>query len=360
MELPSYKVHPTVRVFYTLIIAAIGGYIGDHLRIPLGWLLGAMVAVILSNIASIDLSVPKPIRTIALAVLGLMLGSAFTPETLARVNQWLLTISGMSVYLVLVTPLGVYYYTKVLKMDRVTATFAAVPGGLAAMVMLGISLGGDPRQMALAHTARLTTILVVIPTLTQWISGVEIDTTQFLLRQSAQALSTTDVMILTGCAILGPLLAKPLNMPSPVLFGALVASAAVHMAGITEARPPAELVNLVQIVIGAFIGTSFTKLDYRMVVRITFFSTLLTLFMIALAALFAYGLVQITEFKYAALLLALTPGGIAEMGIIAFLMNIDPVFVAAHHTIRVSMVYLVVPFLSRKWLGDIKPKQSRK
>ena len=348
--------HPTLRVFYTLIIATIGGYIGDLLRIPLGWLLGALVAVILSNIASIDVSVPKSIRTIALAVLGLMLGSAFTPETLARVNQWLLTITGMSVYLAIVTPLGVYYYSKVLRMDRVTATFAAVPGGLAAMVMLGISLGGDPRKMALAHTARLTTILIVIPTLTEWISGVEIDTTQLLVRQSAQALANSDIVILICCAIFGPLLARPLNLPSPVLFGALVASAAVHMTGLTEARPPAQLVNLVQIVIGAFIGTSFTNLDYRLVLRITGFSTLLTLLMIALAALFAYGLVQITEFEFPALFLALTPGGIAEMGIIAFLMNIDPVFVAAHHTVRVAMVYLVVPVLSRKWLGDIKPK----
>lgn len=349
---------PVLKVVYSLLIAAVGGYIGDLLNIPLGWLLGALVAVIISTVAKVEVSIPTYIRNIALALLGLILGSAFTPETLSRFQQWVITLSGMAIYLAVVTPLGIYYYMKVLKLNRVTATFAAVPGGLSAMVMLGWSLGGDPRAMALAHTARLTTILIFVPILTEWISGVKIDTGQFLLNQSIHTLSIIDVLIFACCAILGPLIAKPLKLPSPVLFGALVASAITHISGITEARPPPELVNLVQIVVGAFIGTAFAKSEYRVVVRISCYSTLLTLLMIAVAAVFAYGLVQITEFEYPALLLALTPGGIAEMGIIAYLMNIDPVFVAAHHTFRVSIVYLVVPVVTRKWLGDIKPKEA--
>jgi len=352
-------VSPIIKVVYSLLIASAGGYVGNFLNIPLGWMLGALVAVIISNAAKVEVSVPEHLRTVTLALLGVILGSAFSPETLSRFHQWFITLSGVAIYLVLITPMGIYYYTKVLKFNRVTATFAAVPGGLGAMVMLGWSLGGDPRSMALAHTARLTTILVVIPTLTEWVSGIKIDTGQFLQDQSGQTLSIFDFAIFAACAILGPLIAKPLKLPSPVLFGSLAASAIAHVSGVTEARLPAELVNLVQIVVGAFIGTAFGKSDYRMVIRIFGYSTLLTIVMIAIAALFAYGLQQVTEFEFPALLLALTPGGIAEMGIVALLMNIDPVFVAAHHTFRVAIVYLVIPFLTRKWFGDSKSGEER-
>lgn len=345
---------PILKVLYSLLIASVGGFIGDFLNIPLGWLLGALVAVIISNAAKVEVSIPTHLRNISLALLGILLGSAFTPETLSRFHQWMISMSGVAIYLVLITPLGIYYYSKILKFNRVTATFAAVPGGLGAMVMLGWSLGGDPRLMALAHTARLTTILIVIPTLAEWVSGVDIAARQSLQNQSHHALSIIDIVVFACCATLGPLIAKLFKLPSPVLFGALLASAIAHVSGITEARLPPELVNLVQIVVGAFIGTAFGKSDYRVVLRIFFYSTMLTFLMIAIAALFAYGLQQITEFEFPALLLALTPGGIAEMGIIALLMNIDPVFVAAHHTFRVAIVYLVIPVVTRKWLGESK------
>ena len=50
-----------------------------------------------------------------------------------------------------------------------------------------------------------------------------------------------------------------------------------------------------------------------------------------------------------ALVLALGPGGIAEMGLVAVAMGIDPLFVATHHVIRIGLVVLMAPPLFRLW-----------
>jgi uncharacterized membrane protein AbrB (regulator of aidB expression) len=48
-------------------------------------------------------------------------------------------------------------------------------------------------------------------------------------------------------------------------------------------------------------------------------------------------------------LLALAPGGIGEMAILAVALNIDPVFVAFHHLLRMVTLMIIAPFWAR-WL----------
>jgi uncharacterized membrane protein AbrB (regulator of aidB expression) len=56
------------------------------------------------------------------------------------------------------------------------------------------------------------------------------------------------------------------------------------------------------------------------------------------------------------LLLAFVPGGLAEIGMLALILNIDPVFVASHHAVRVLLITVTVPLLTTRW---IKRQQQR-
>jgi hypothetical protein len=87
-----------------------------------------------------------------------------------------------------------------------------------------------------------------------------------------------------------------------------------------------------------------------------FLSCGLTLSLLALVVVFAYGLNQWTGIGFAALLLAFVPGGLAEIGMLALILNIDPVFVASHHAVRVLLISLIVPLLATRWL---KPKLTK-
>lgn len=345
---------PPGRLLVRVLLSLGGGFFGGlaftHLNMPLGWLLGAMCMNIVLSMSGLRVSVPAPVRAVSLAVLGVLLGSAFTPEFLHRLGDWVISIVGLIVYLVVGVPLAILYCRKVIGLDRVSAAFSGIPGGLSEMVMLCTSLGGNPRDTALSHSSRLVTILIIVPVLLEWISDASIDTAKVTLN-ARMAVTANDALVLIACGILGPLLAKLLRLPAAMLTGALIVSAAAHLTGLTEAKPPDWLIATVQVAIGASIGTRFGGSRYEEILRILLLSAGLTLMLLALTVGFAFGIDSITGLGFLALMLAFTPGGIAEMSLIALLLNIDPVFVAAHHTFRILLIYLSVPILLRRWLG---------
>jgi uncharacterized membrane protein AbrB (regulator of aidB expression) len=49
-------------------------------------------------------------------------------------------------------------------------------------------------------------------------------------------------------------------------------------------------------------------------------------------------------------LVAFAPGALEALTVVAFQMNIDPAYVAAHHVVRFLALVIAVPVLTR-WLG---------
>ena len=84
-------------------------------------------------------------------------------------------MAGMLCYLAIAIPCAYFYGRKVTGFDKLTAAFSSIPGGLGVMVILGASAGANPRTTALAHTARLATILMVLPFLLNQLIGIDLD-----------------------------------------------------------------------------------------------------------------------------------------------------------------------------------------
>ena len=94
---------------------------------------------------------------------GVMLGSSFAPAVLARFGDWIATMAGLALYVGLVTGILYWYFRKYGHFDRVTAFFAASPGGLNEMTIVGRELGGDDRLIALVHGPRILMVVMIIP-----------------------------------------------------------------------------------------------------------------------------------------------------------------------------------------------------
>jgi uncharacterized membrane protein AbrB (regulator of aidB expression) len=62
------------------------------------------------------------------------------------------------------------------------------------------------------------------------------------------------------------------------------------------------------------------------------------------------GIVHVlTDLPFASLILAFSPGGLAEMSLIALALDIDPAFVATHHVVRIFLVVVLAPIAFRLW-----------
>ncbi len=55
------------------------------------------------------------------------------------------------------------------------------------------------------------------------------------------------------------------------------------------------------------------------------------------------GLTQITGLPAVALMLAFSPGGLAEMSLIAIAIGADAAFVATHHVVRIFLIVVIAP-----------------
>jgi membrane AbrB-like protein len=134
----------------TLALGAGGGWLATQINLPLPWMIGAMVATTIGSLAGLELFMYRWVRGPNVAVLGVMLGSSFTPAVIARFGEWLATIAGLAVYVALVTAILYWYFRRFGHFDRVTAFFAASPGGLNEMTIAG----PRARRRRPAHRAR--------------------------------------------------------------------------------------------------------------------------------------------------------------------------------------------------------------
>ena len=242
---------------YSIGLGIIGGALGNYLDIPLGWLLGAMVANMVASMQGLSLEIPNWLRTIALAALGVMLGTAFSPELLERIHRWSLTITGMICYLAVAVPWAMYYGQKVIGFDRLTAIFSSIPGGLSFMVVLGSSVGANPQSTALAHTARLATILIVLPIFINQLPDVGLSSVAMLTTTKAP-LNLEIMGIFFAVGLFGSIIARFIRIPSPYLLGPMILMMVLELAGLTSLQPPVEFTSVTQVVIGASIGAAFS------------------------------------------------------------------------------------------------------
>jgi len=328
-----------------IAIAAAGGAIFNYLSLPLPWMMGAMFASGMATLGGLQLKVDSRLRTLMILVIGVLLGGAFSPEILQRIPRWPITLASLAAFVMVSTWAAYLYYRVFAKFDSRTAFFAAVPGGLNEMILLGEAAGADERQIGIAHTTRIFFVVMVLPFLFR-IFG-HLGTTVRTFGGGHSTLQAADVAILAGCAIVGYFTARLIRLPAPHLTGPMMLSASVHLAGLTAASPPAIVVAVAQIVIGASVGARFAGLTFRDMGRILRLGGIATALLLAITVAFAVALDMFAGFPFTSLVLAFSPGGLTEMSLIALTLNIDTAFVATHHIARITVVVMVVPLIFR-------------
>jgi len=348
---------PAVRFVGTLALGAAGGYVFLLLKMPLAWMMGAMCVTTAAALAGAPLRRPGKLRETMIAVIGLLVGSNFTPEALARAHLWIPSLFGLLTYTaVAIIALG-WGLRRFAGFDPATAFCSTSPGGFAEMILLGNALGGDERVIGLMHTIRIFVTVVTIPLWFRIAHGyVGAGTAAF---GSAADLSAPDALVLAVSATVGWLLARWARLPLPALIGPMAICAALHLLGLSTARPPGELVAAAQVVIGAAVGCRFLGTPIRQFLFIVKTAVAMAVTLLAMAVLFAVGVKFATGLPLETLILAYSPGGVAEMNLITVALNIDPAFVAVHHLLRLAFLLLLAPlaikFFGRRWSTAANP-----
>jgi membrane AbrB-like protein len=321
-----------------LLFGLFGGGLFAYLQLPLPWMLGALSATMAASLAGAPVSLPPRLRQSMIAVVGLLLGSAFTPERFAHIPEWLPSLLTLPVYVIVIGVLILFYLRRFSDFDSRTAFFAATPGGLSEMIALADRMGGDLRNVSLVHAARLLLIVFTIPFLASVVAGVDSGARPVA---GGEEVDPLQLLLLALIGALGWALGAKLRLPAASFMGPLFLSILVHAMGWIDHRPPQVLLAAAQLVIGAAVGVRFSGVPIRLILRTLLLGAGGTLLMFVFTFLFAEGLHQGTGLPLPLLLVALIPGGFPEMSLIALAMGFDPAFVVTHHCFRVLMVVVL-------------------
>ena len=146
-----------------------------------------------------------------------------------------------------------------------------------------------------------------------------------------------------------------IRFPGGLLFGAMLTSAALHGSGYIHVVMPWLVTNTVMIAFGAVTGSRFAGTPLRLLAD--FLGAAFGSFAVAVAvtALFAVALVGILALPIGEVMIAYAPGAVDAMMLLALALNLDPVYVGAHHLVRIFFISLAMPLVARRAVHPRKP-----
>jgi len=239
---------------------------------------------------------------------------------------------------------GVPYFQRLCGYDFPTAYYGSMPGGLQDMLLFGQEAGANIRALSLIHATRVLVIVMALPFLLKGIWDADLSNPPGAPTSSIPLL---ELGIMVACAIVGWRGAKWIGLFGASILGPMIVSAIVTLADGLHHRPPAEAIWAAQFFIGMSIGCQYSGVTMDEVRRDLTASLGFCGLLIGLTVIFveiAYGLGLAPGMEA---LLALAPGGQAELTVLALMVGADMAFVVAHHVLRLCLVIIGAPIAAR-------------
>ncbi|MHA3978105.1 AbrB family transcriptional regulator [Halovulum sp. GXIMD14794] len=346
-----------------LALGTLGGFAAQALGMPMPFLVGGLVTIgiytiVMFNVAGREVRFPQKIRKVFIAFIGVMIGGAFSRELVSVLPSLWLVFVAMLLYVVAAHALGYQFFRRIGRYDEVTALYAAMPGGLIEAVAMGEAAGGDVRILSVQHFARVVITVLTIPFLFLIWTGHTVGSAAGMTFE-AGGWGLVDLLVISALAAAGLGLGRVVKLPAGHMMGPLLLSAIFHGSGLVDTVSPAWLLSLSQLVVGVGLGTMFTGVTLRLILRTFGLGAASVAMMLALGAGFAVVLHQLVPLSFEALFISFAPGGVTEMGLVALSLGANPVIVSANHLFRITLTVVVCNVAYRRF-GFRKKRKRRK
>jgi membrane AbrB-like protein len=330
-----------------IVAATIGvGWAGGEVGLPSGYLFAALLVGLACSLRAPGRVVMPP-RAFqgAQAVTGVALGTFLHTSTLTGLGtRWvaviLVTIATLAVTIAAGVLLG-----RAARLDARTASLGMVAGGASGIVAMAGDLGADDRMVAFMQYLRVLVITLLTPLLVPLL---------FHVHETAGAsepplLGDAAGWALTiGVSVVGILIGPWLRLPAPALFGPLLITAALSLAGaLGDTQVPPLLREIAFATIGLRIGLAFDRATLREIARVAWFVAGAIAAMLVACFLLGWILELTAGVSLLDGYLATTPGGLYAVLPIAYGSGADTTFVLAVQALRLFGMVLAAPALVR-------------
>ena len=337
----------------TLLVALIGGMLFQVAYIPLPWILGPLVGVMLwKRVFKQAVYWPALLRNGGLIIVGYRMGLDFSLETIQQIFKQLpgMLLSTVSI-IVFSLWLG-YLISCRLGIGLSSGLIGSIPGGLTQMVVFSEEVAGaDATTVTFMQTIRLLSVIFIVPFLA--FHGLAGGATKAVVNNSLAVAAIPSLGILAifiGVALLSVWIALRIHLPMPYLLGPMLGIACLTLGGLSGTSVPAVLVLAAQLAIGAHLGSTVQPANLPDWKRFFPYVVLSAVGVVLFSLLVGYLLTYLYPIELLTAFLSTAPGGMAEMGLTAVAVHADLATVTAYQLFRVVFILFVVPVVLKNWL----------
>lgn len=332
-----------------LAIAFIGALFAHSLQLPLPWLLGPLLAVLISGTAGYSVTCDPRWRKCGQVIIGMTLGLYFSAQLVTAIGAyWGFILIGLAWAIVLNVILA-FFQVKFNRLDWATAWFSSSIGSASEMVNIAENYHAQVDKVVAAHSLRIVLLVVLIPMFMGIFLGV--DFSQIKMSEDAHLNPSSVLFIFLISLAIGKIF-DHYHVLNAWFLGPLLVIGILSFSGVLSLKLPNWMIYFGQLCIGWSLGTKFPfdflKVQKRFIV--------VTIGLNGIAVLLSLGLAwSLTYFSNAELkimILGLSPGGIAEMSLTAKAIGIAVPTVVAFQLTRLIFVIVTTRFFYRYFEKD--------
>ncbi len=343
---------------YALGACVAAGALASLVRMPVPWLLGPLLAMALLGGLGAEMDGPPGGRQAGQVVIGLAIGLYFAPGVVTHIASYLPLMVAAGAASIGLGIVAGPFFAWLADVDRTTAFFCTIPGGLAEMSNLADRYGADVLPVLLAQSIRVAIVVVVIPFgMTLWgASGTD------TYVSSAIGIHGLGLTAMLGLAAAAALAASRLNVINPWLLGPMAVGIAFAVTETIPSGIPKVVSNSAQVLMGCALGVRFRRDFLMRAHRVTLAAVASCVALIAASAGLGGLIAATTELRFPTMVLATAPGGLPEISITAKVLQLGVPVVAAFHVVRILMILLLSGYIFRgaRYIGRaLRPAEAR-
>jgi len=321
-------------ILRALAVGVPAGFFCDWLDTPIPWMIGPMIAVASVNMMGARVHAVPFGRQTGQVILGSAVGLYFTPPVVAALAANFAAILVATLSAFVIGGIGAAVMSRVSGIDRKSAFFASIPGGSMAMAVLASRYGASIPPVAVAHSLRVSIVIVVIPFALTY-GGIPLDAAAYKPDLPFDALIF--VPWLAAGAVLGGL-AEKVRFHNGYLMVPIFLSAALTIGGVELSAVPGWSTDFAQLMFGLVLGERYERAFFARHRLFIPFALVNASFIIIASAAVGAGLFWAFGLPLSTMVISTAPGGMAEMTIVAQALQIGVPTVIAFHVFRVIVV----------------------
>ncbi|WP_323704632.1 AbrB family transcriptional regulator [Mammaliicoccus sp. Dog046] len=350
-----------INIISVCLLAIILGLILQSIHMILPWLFGPIFAsVIMIKLLKRKIIWPTWLGNAGLIILGIQMGSTFTPHVLNDIKEEWLQIVLMSVLIIGIALLVSIVFKKIANVTFETALLSAIPGALSQMIVMAEeNKKADILIVTLTQTSRIMFVVIIVPIISSIFGDHDSQSSHITTAPSVfDVLNIPGFLILIiGITVLYLLFYK-IKFPVPQLLAPIFILLTWNLYTGQVFTLDYPLIIVAQILFGVRIGVQISnlinELNKKIIVAIAFQNV--ALIMGAFILVFIFNL--FIDYNINDLFLSAAPGGMAQIIVVALETGGDVAMISSYHIFRIFFILLIIAPLIKIFLTN-KSKKYR-